>query len=304
MKTLKLLLVLFIGISAFQSTFAQQNFAKKRVAVFNFENKTGNRSPVYGQRTVGEEVSDMIITELVKSNKFRVIEREQLDALLKEQDLGRSGIMTPESAAAIGKVLGVELAVFGAVTEMGHKKGDKGLKVKGVNLGMGKSSAVVAIDIRIVNTSTGEIVSAENIRKTKSGISGGVSFKNFNFNDRDQFDNSIVGKATRAAVDEVVALLSSSAANVPWSAKVITMNNGKVYINSGKSDGITVGSSMKVYRQGEELIDPDTGLNLGSVEQVVGTIKVIDNSVGEGKASICTVEAGDGFSKGDIVRFK
>ena len=304
MKIIKILFTFLLSVSAFCTVSAQENFVKKRVAVLNFEDKTNARHSFYGRRTIGDEVRDMITTELVKSGKFRVIERERLEALLKEQDLGKTGIITPESAAQIGKILGVELAVFGAVTEMGNKSGSKDLKLDGIGLNLGKNSVVMAIDLRIVNTSTGEILAAENIRKKKSGVSGGVRLKGMNFSDKDKFDDSIYGKVARKVVERVVKLLTESAADMPWSAKVITFNQNKVYINSGKQDGIQIGKAFKVFRPGEALIDPDTGLNLGSVEQEVGTIKVIDNSVGEGKASVCQVLQGSSFEKGDVVRMK
>lgn len=306
MKTVKILnLILFclLGLAHYSSA-QNQKTAKKRVAVFLFEDKSGGNQRWYGNKGVGEGVTDMITTELVKSGNYTVIEREQLDALLKEQDLGRSGIVSPQSAAEVGKILGVEMAVFGFVTEFGYKKDDSGLRLKGANIGLGKQSAVVALDVRMVNTSTGEIMVAENVRKTKNGISGGVSMKQFAFKNNQSFNESLVGKVCRSAVEKVVKLINDNSSNIPWEAKVITMQDNKVYINSGKNDGITVGESFKVFRQGEALIDPDTGLNLGSVTTEVGMIKVIDNQVGEGKASICKVVSGERFSKGDIVKMK
>lgn len=284
---------------------AQGNKAmKKRVAVFLFEDKSGGRSGWYGGKSVGEGITDMLTTEMVKSGKYRVIERDQLENLLKEQDLGMSGIVSPQSAAQIGKVLGVELAVLGSVTEFGHQKENSGMRLGGSRLGLGKNSAVVAIDLRLVNTSTGEILLAENVRKTKSGLSGSISLKKFGFNNRKNFDNSLVGKCTRKAVEEVIDLIGQNSNNMTWQAKVITMNGNKVYINSGKTNGVELGESFKVFRKGEALIDPDTGLNLGSVDSEIGTIKVIDNSVGEGKASICTIVSGAEFAKGDLVKLR
>ena len=297
--------ILFTLLFTASTLSAQKTKAmKKRVAVFLFEDKSGGRYNWYGGKSVGQGVTDMITTELVKSGNYRVIERNQLEQLLKEQDLGMSGIVTPESAAQAGKILGVELAVLGAVTEFGHQKENSGMRIGGTRLGLGKNSAVVAIDLRLVNTSTGEILLGENVRKTKSGLSGSLSLKKFSFNNRKSFDNSLVGKCTRKAVQEIISMIGNQSNNMIWEAKVITMNGNKVYINSGKTDGISLGESFKVYRKGEALIDPDTGLNLGSVDSEIGTIKVIDNNVGEGKASICTIVNGAEFAKGDLVKLR
>lgn len=306
MKTLKIVSMLMLCLISFVQTSKAQNqkVGKKRIAVFLFEDKSGGNQRWYGNKGVGEGVTDMITTELVKSGKYTVIEREQLDALLKEQDLGQSGIVCKQSAAQVGKVLGVELAVFGFVTEFGYKKGDSGMRVGGANIGLGKQTAVAALDLRIVNTSTGEIVAAESVRKSKNGISGGLKVKKFAVNNQQTFNETLVGKVCRSAVEEVVELINKNASAMPWQAKVITMKDGKVYINSGKVSGVNVGESFSVFRKGEDLIDPDTGLNLGSVTTEVGMIKVVDNSVGEGKASICQVISGTDFSKGDIVKMQ
>ena len=143
---------------------------------------------------------------------------------------------------------------------------------------------------------------SENVRKTKSTLAGGLRVKNFNFDNQKDFDGSLVGKATREAVESVVKAIDDIATNLPWQAKVITVNQGKVYINSGAQAGVAVGEVFAIYRQGEALIDPDTGLSLGTVDSKIGAIKVVDNQVGEGKASICEIVEGEGFTKGDVVK--
>ena len=307
MKKVNLLLtlctLLLIG-TATTNSFAQKKNLKKRIAVFLFDDKSDGNWSWWGNKTVGEGVSDMIVTELVKSGNFRVIEREQLNKLLAEQDLGQSGIVTQQSAAQIGKVLGVEIAVFGAVTEFGYKRGDTGVRLGGTKVGVGKQSAVAGLDIRMVNTSTGEIITAENVRESKNALAGSFSKGRVNFSNQKSFDESLVGKVTRQAVEKVVRLIDDGAVNIPWQAKVITMKGSQVYINSGSADGVKVGETFTVYRVGEALIDPDTGLNLGSIDTEAGKIKVVDNSVGEGKASICTVVSGSDFKKGDLVKEK
>jgi curli biogenesis system outer membrane secretion channel CsgG len=298
-----LLLALFSGIS-FQVNAQAKQSKKKRIAVFYFDDKTDNGRGWYGQRSVGHGMSDMVVTELVKTGKFIVIERNELDALLKEQDLGASGVVTPESAAKIGQVLGVEVAVLGGVTEFGYNKNNTGVRVSGVGVGVGKQAAVVALDIRLVNTSTGQIDLAESIRRQKSAPSLNVNTRRVDFKNENDFNQSVVGKATREAVEDVIDLISRRAESIPWSAKVVTEKDNQVYINSGKNHGVEPGEEFVVYRPGEELIDPDTGLSLGSMDTKVGKIKVIDNMVGEGKASICQIveKYGSGFQRGDVVK--
>lgn len=296
-----LLLALLVGIATLP-VHAQKEGKKKRIAVFAFDDKTDNRVGWYSQRSVGEGIADMVITELVKTGQYRVLERQELNALLAEQDLGQSGIVTPETAAEVGKVLGVELAVMGAVTEFGYKENNNGVRIGGTNLGVGMMAAVTAVDIRIVNTSTGEILQAENIRRTKRAPSGSFSKGRIAFQSQQELDQSVVGKSAREAVEDVVALVARNADAIPWSAKVVTEQSGKVFINSGANDGVRVGDVFFVYRDGEALVDPDTGLKLGAIQAKVGKLQVADASVGEGKASLCTILEGSGFQRGDVVK--
>ncbi len=297
------LFVVLIAIP--MNSFAQDlSRIKKRVAVFEFEDKTDHRYRWWTGQTVGRGMSDMLVTELVKTGKYKVIERESLDKLLKEQSLGMTGAVTAESAAKAGKLLGVEIAIVGAVTEFGHSRGGTGGRIKNIRVGVSKQSATVGIDIRLINVETGEILAAEHIRKEKSkkGLSFGTP--KFSFDNKNKFDESLVGKATREAIEDIIKLLDDKAASMPWQAKIIKVAGNQVYINSGAEAGVQNGDVFVVYAKGEELIDPDTGLSLGSVDTKIGKIKVINNNIGQGKASICVIVEGSGFARGNFVRLK
>ncbi len=276
---------------------------KKRIAVMTFEDKT---SQAYSYGFIGKDAGDgfaeMLTTALVKTDDYIVIERNQLAQLLQEQGLGQSGIVTQESAAQVGKVLGAELVVFGAVSEFGYSQQSSGGSTRKFGLGVDNSKATVAVDVRIVDPSTSEIVAAENLREQRSKKGLKLRVEDVRIGSQNEFDESLVGKATRDAIDGVVDLLADNADRVRWQAKVVTMNGGDVFINAGSTAGVQVGDRFSVYRAGQELIDPDTGLNLGAVESRLGEIEVVDNQVGEGKAARCKVVEGSDFEREDIVR--
>ncbi len=299
--TIILFLLFVFLLSSVSGVYSAQ--LKKRVAVFSFEDKSGHSYHWWTGQPVGEGMSDMLVTELVKTGKFSVMERQEMEQLLKEQSMGMSGVVTPESAAQAGKVLGVELAIFGSVTEFGYTEQSTGGSLKGFGLGVKSTSATVAVDIRFVNTETGEIVSAESVRKEQSKKGLKVNTDDFRFDNRHKFDESIVGKATREAIDSIVELCNAAAENLQWQAKVIK-GGAQVYINAGADAGLQVGDVLQVYRAGEELIDPDLGISLGSTETKIGSIKVTNNNIGNGKASVCSVVSGSGFDRNDIVRME
>src|SRR5579863_5903358 len=59
---------------------------KRRVGVVDFENKTA-----YGQGRLGGAAADILITEIVKTGKFIVVDRDKLNKLMDEQKLGQTG---------------------------------------------------------------------------------------------------------------------------------------------------------------------------------------------------------------------
>ena len=95
---------------------------KARIAVAGFEDKMLRNlyfRPVYG---IG--MQDMLSTALFNTGRYIVLEREKLQAVLHEQDLGRIGRVRRETAAPIGEIEGAELLVQGAIT--GFDPGNSG----------------------------------------------------------------------------------------------------------------------------------------------------------------------------------
>jgi len=89
---------------------------KRRIGVVDFAVKSG-----YGDKRLGTAASDVLITELAKTGKFVVVEREKLDKLMEEQKLQAAGPIDPRTVANVGKVLGLNAIVTGAVSEFGVK---------------------------------------------------------------------------------------------------------------------------------------------------------------------------------------
>ena len=182
---------------------------KPRIAVIEFKNKADNQWWYSGG---GAAAQDVFVTELVKSGRFRVIEREMLDALLAEKNLSLSGDVDPSTAVRAGKLLGVDYILTGSVTEYGstHSSVDTpsgsagGRWVPGVSVG--KNSFVAAMNARLIETETGEIVWADegrgeegNSRVRVGGFGGGVD------NDERMFD-----KVMKPVIQQLVASLKSA----------------------------------------------------------------------------------------------
>jgi len=96
---------------------------KARVAVYRFGDKSAKGGGGYSARVgwysaeIGNGMADMMNDALIQSNRFIVLDRQSLEDVLIEQDLGSSGRIRPETKANIGEIEGAELLIKGAVTE-------------------------------------------------------------------------------------------------------------------------------------------------------------------------------------------
>lgn len=242
---------------------------------------------------LGKGVSDELITALLDTNKFRLIEREQLDKILQEQNLGASGLVDTQSAANIGKILGVKYLVMGRVTEFTFKSSGGGAIGKnGIGLGVKTTTARVTIDARLVETSTAEILAgvkgAGEKKQTNLGVVYDWSAISFG---SDEFRKTNIGVALRDAVTQVANGLSEKAYGNAQPEAALTgliayVNGLKVYINLGSSDGVKPGMSFVVYHIIDLVKDPSTGEVIDEVSEPVAEISVTE--VKE-KASTCTV---------------
>ena len=118
------------------------------VAVLPFDNKGASGD-------LGEIILDKMINVLVNQERFKVMERAQLDKVLEEQSLGVSGIIDAATAAEIGKGIGVDGIIIGSVAAA--------------------RSGAISIDARVIDTESAAIIVAQD---AYSGSSDAQSVKN------------------------------------------------------------------------------------------------------------------------------
>lgn len=296
MKTSRAMLVGMLSLLILLTADAQ---LKKRVAVSRFHDKSGS-----GYHSLGEGIADMLVTALVKSGKFMVIERQEIEKILAEQQFGQAFMVTPETAPKVGQVLGAELFIVGSVSEFGRKESKIGGATSLFGGAIATRQARAVIDIRLVNTSTGEIIAAESHEGTESSTGISVDLAEVDFSNMNSWDDTDIGKAAREAIDGCVELITENMAKVPFGGKVLKINaDGTLLIKPGSEGNVKPGMEFIVMRKGEEIKDPDTGLSLGAEESKVGTVKVTEDAL-KGKAAKVKVLDGTGFLVGDLVREK
>lgn len=271
-------------------------WAKDRVAIMDFENKSQ-----HGGWRLGRGASDMLTTELVKTGKFNVMERDSLAAIIKEQNLGASGRIDPSTAARIGKIIGVEYIITGAITEYGQSKSSLGLK--GVRLG--KTGYHATVDIRMINAASGQIVFADSESHSGSSYTGRL----FGISAGESFNEKKATEVMRAAIKKLTEKITSapikygrgkSSLSSKYSVVLVADVDGNIItLNKGKNAGFKTGQTVTISRKGKVIKDPQTGKVLKIKYKKIGAIKLteVEDSYAEGE-----IISGSGFNVGDIVR--
>lgn len=259
---------------------------KRRVGVVDFADKTA-----YGGR-LGTAASDILITELAKTGKFIVVERDKIEKLMAEQRLGMSGAIDPNTAAKMGKILGLNAIVTGSISQFGvNTTGADYLLVQ-----RKKQIADATVDIRVVDTETGQVLYADSGEGKSTSSTGAV----LGLGTRGGYNETIEGEALRAAISQLVENITSQINKKQWSCRVADAQNGQVYLDAGQESGLQLGQKLVAFHLGREIKSPTTGLVIGNVETKVGELQISD-FFGE-NGSVATITSGTSPVSGDLAK--
>ena len=110
----------------------------KRIAIIYFDNSGGEPS----LDKLKKGLADMLITDLSNINMLAIVERDELESILKEQKLNNSKEFDPNTASKVGKLLGAQIILTGGYFEM-----------------MGS----LRLDARFIDVETGKILKADGV---------------------------------------------------------------------------------------------------------------------------------------------
>jgi curli biogenesis system outer membrane secretion channel CsgG len=228
-KTIVRSLTIVLGLTALLwSPFASAQAAqtptnaspKKTIFVGIFESPE-----ITGGAATGAGLSSMLTNALVNDGRFIVVERYALSDVQGEQQLGKQGSTTADTAPQSGQLIGARLLVRGTVTTYNPQASGGSLTANGpMNMFTGLSSsagvtdttAEVEIAVRLVDTTTGQIVYA-------GTATGSASTKGFNaqlYNNAgygiggSAFQSTPIGKACEDAINKLVGQLAIAAQRV------------------------------------------------------------------------------------------
>lgn len=291
------------------------------VASYTANDQYGASNVEWAFQTVPVNGIEAMITDaLNQSGRFRLVERQAIGNVMQEQDFGASGRVATPSAAGMGQILGAEYLVEAVITSYDPGTNAKSTNVGGIanalggnrlgglgalagGLSVNSSSSSLGMNIRLIDATTSEVVFTKQIeREIKesgigfggAGFGGGGAMGGF----VGAYSRTPIGQAVIASINEAVFELAKQVGAQPATGSVIKVEGSQAYLNLG-AGAVAPGERLAVVRPGEALIDPETGISLGSTETPVGEVQVA--SVQE-RFSIATIPGGVRLEARDRVK--
>jgi hypothetical protein len=229
---------------------------KPVVAVLPFEFSSAVRS------AKNLKLADMVTTSLFKTGRFELVEREKLQSILDEQQLGKSGLVDDASKAAeVGKLAGAEAVVFGALSSATQQTIDK--------FAYDVIRTEVRIDARAVDTTTGRVTFSESATGTAEAkvvrAADGTLISGLK-NADDEFV-----KAAAQATDALGARISKL---YPLMGYVVSVTGDEVLTDLGSEKGVAVGDELVAFRPGERVVHPVTKQLIGREKKLLDVLTV------------------------------
>ena len=252
---------------------------KRKVAIGRFSNETQYGKGIFYDKEndpMGKQALDILSSKLAASNKFILLERNDMSSLLKECQSGE------KSAAQIG----ADYIIIGSITQFGRKNTGK----QGLFSNTNVQEVEAAVDIRLVDVSTGLIVysgegkgEAQLTSKTTLGMGGKAGF-----------DATLSDKAISEAIGQLVENIVNKCTDKPWQTYILSHDSDGTIIAGGASQGITVGDVFDVMTKGKKVKNPQTGIMIELPGKKIGTATVLSTGGDTPETEYSIVSISDG----------
>ena len=280
--------VLFAIPLSLYSQENEQRTLKRKIAIGRFSNETQYSKSVFYDKDndpMGKQASDILSSKLAISDKFILIERQDLDKIVNE--LNTSG--------NVSQGIGADYLIIGSITEFGRKNIGK-QKVFSTT----KTQIVeAAVSIRIVDVSTGLTIYGEEAK----GEAATENKQVMGLGSAADFDATLSDKAISSAINQLVENIINKCTDKPWRAFLLSEDDGNYIISGGSSQGIKVGDTFAVMQKGKTVKNPQTGIDIELPGKKVATISIIHTLGNTPQEEISIVSISDGEIGPDLSKY-
>ncbi len=144
-----------ISVSCASGGYKGHQGPKQVVAVSLFTNSTKQK---LSKDFLGA-LTDQFMTELIKSGRFSVVERQRLEEILKEHELGMTGLLKTSDAIQIGKLLQAPYIIIPSISNFSAEKNQL---LDDTVFGYNRINIKILVNCRVISTASGASVGAAN----------------------------------------------------------------------------------------------------------------------------------------------
>jgi curli biogenesis system outer membrane secretion channel CsgG len=262
------------------ATSKQERFLKRKVAIARFSNETKyGQGFFYDQNDdrLGKQAMDIFSAKLTATDKFILLERVDLSHLTKEKEMAKLDDFH----------IPADYLILGSITEFGRKTtSDVGIFSRSK-----KQTAYAKVNVRLVDVQTSQIVYSEE----GSGEAFSEAETVFGAGTTASYDATLNDKVISAAIGKLVNNIAENLLEKPWRSYILSAEANNFFVAGGALQGIKVGDIFAVYKRGQKVSNPQTGIPIELPGKVVGKLKVESLVAGDvtTELSICTKESGD-----------
>lgn len=238
---------------------------------------------------VMDSLDVQLLQSLNDTNKFTIVERQNLQPILQEQGIGGSGNVDPNSAATPYRLQGADLLLVVGIDDF--ENFSEKANFASISREVERRKVRIAAVARLYDTSTGalkESISAE--------VEEGETAQYFEEGTRSGDNTQALYRAVAVTLANTIA---SGLSDSLYPPRILAKTGEQITFNRGEGTGVEPGQTWLVFAVGEPMIDPDTGENLGQEEVLLGQAEVM--RVGA-RTSQAMLKEDNGVQKGHIIR--
>lgn len=258
----------------------QERFLKRKVAIARFSNETKyGQGFFYDQNDdrLGKQAMDIFSAKLTETDKFILLERIDLSHLTKEKEMAKLDAFH----------IPADYLILGSITEFGRKTtSDVGIFSRSK-----KQTAYAKVSVRLVDVQTSQIVyseegSGEAFSEAETVLGAGTTA---------DYDATLNDKVISAAIAKLVNNIMENLLEKPWRSYVLSHEGDNFFIAGGALQGIKEGDVFTIYKRGQKVNNPQTGILIELPGKAVGKLRVQSLVPGDvtTELSVCVKESGD-----------
>jgi curli biogenesis system outer membrane secretion channel CsgG len=252
--------------SPVQEVQNEERGLKRTVAIARFSNETQYAKGIFYDKDndpMGKQAVDILSTRLAATNKFILLERQDLDKIWEELNI---------NGGEQFQTVGADYLIIGSITEFGRKNvGD----VRAFS--RSKTQIVQAgVSVRLVDVSTGQIIYSEEAKGEAETTNKSV----MGLGQQTDFDATLSDRAISAAISKLVENIINNCMDRPWKSYFLSVDQDAIIISGGKSQGLNAGVVLEVIEKGKSVKNPQTGMMMELPGKFVGTV-VVDYTGGD-----------------------